>query len=91
MHTRLDEEARRVALEEQTAAGARGAPAPPPPAPAPAPVAMGPLQLLSQPPAKARFRDDPPAWARDHWPLLTAIGAVALTAIVLGATVSGDR
>jgi hypothetical protein len=88
---RLDEEARRVALEEQTAAGARGAPAPPPPAPAPAPVAMGPLQLLSQPPAKARFRDDPPAWARDHWPLLTAIGAVALTAIVLGATVSGDR
>jgi hypothetical protein len=89
---RLDEEARRVALEDQTTAGARGAPAPAPPAaPAPAPVALAPLQLLSQPPAKARFRDDPPAWARDHWPLLTAIGAVALTAIVLGATVSGDR
>lgn len=91
---RLDEEARRVALEEQSATGARGAPpatgAVPVPA-APAPVALGPLQLLSQPPAKARFRDDPPAWARDHWPLLTAIGAVALTAIVLGATVSGDR
>lgn len=88
---RLDEEARRIALEEQTAAGARGAPTPPPPAPAPAPVAMGPLQLLSQPPAKARFRDDPPAWARDHWPLLTAIGVVAVTAIVLSAAVSSDR
>jgi hypothetical protein len=91
---RLDEEARRVALEEQSPNGPRGAPivaqpAPAPPAPATAP--LGPLQLLSQPPAKARFRDDPPAWARDHWPLLTAIGAVALTAIVLGATVSGDR
>ncbi|HZL18661.1 MAG TPA: hypothetical protein VFG23_13040, partial [Polyangia bacterium] len=91
---RLDEEARRVALEEQSATGARGARAATGAAPvpaAPAPVALAPLQLLSQPPAKARFRDDPPAWARDHWPLLTAIGAVALTAIVLGATVSGDR
>ena len=91
---RLDEEARRVALEEQSATGARGAPpatgAVPVPV-APAPVALAPLQLLSQPPAKARFRDDPPAWARNHWPLLTAIGAVALTAIVLGATVSGNR
>jgi hypothetical protein len=87
---RLDEEARRVTLEQQTAAKAPGAATPTPP-PAPAPTQLGPPLLLSQPPAKAKFRDDPPAWARNHWPLLTAIGTVALTAIVLGATVSGDR
>jgi hypothetical protein len=87
---RLDEEARRVTLEQQTAANAPGAPAVVPPVP-PAPSQLGAPLLLSQPPAKVRFSDDPPAWARDHWPLLTAIGAVALTAIVLGATVSGDR
>jgi hypothetical protein len=86
---RLDEEARRIALEQQTAAstpgGAQVAPL------APAPSQLGPPMLLSQPPGKVRFGDDPPAWARDHWQLLTAIGALALTAIVLGATVSGDR
>jgi hypothetical protein len=87
---RLDEEARRVALEQQNAANAPGAAALAAPA-APPSSPLGPPQLLSQPPAKARFSDDAPAWARDHWPLLTAIGAVALTAIVLGATVSGDR
>ena len=37
------------------------------------------------------FSDDPAAWARDHWPLLTAIGVVAATAIILSATVSSDR
>jgi hypothetical protein len=88
---RLDEEARRVALEQQTAANAPGAAAASPPPAVPPPFQLGPPQLLSQPPAKARFSDDAPAWARDHWPLLAAIGAVALTAIVLGATVSGDR
>lgn len=87
---RLDEEARRVTLEQQTAANRPGA-APATPLAATAPGQLPPPMLLSQPPAKVRFSDDPAAWARDHWPLLTAIGAVALTAIVLGATVSGDR
>jgi len=87
---RLDEEARRVTLEQQTAANTPGA-APATPLAAVAPGQLAPPMLLSQPRAKVRFSDDPPAWARDHWPLLTAIGAVALTAIVMGATVSGDR
>ncbi len=85
---RLDEEARRVALEQQTAGG--GAP-PPPVGAEPGASAMGPPLLLTPAPARASFRDDPAAWARDHWPLLTAIGVVALTAIVLGAAVSSDR
>jgi hypothetical protein len=86
---RLDEEARRIALEQQSAANLPGTPPAAPLAAVPSP--LGPPLLLTQPAAKARFSDDPPAWARDHWPLLAAIGVVALTAIVLGATVSGDR
>jgi hypothetical protein len=85
---RLDEEARRVTLEQQTAAG--GA-APPPLAAEPTAGSMGPPLLLTPAPSRASFRDDPAAWARDHWPLLTAIGVVTLTAIVLTAAVSSDR
>jgi len=85
---RLDEEARRVTLEQQTASG--GA-APPPVAVEPTAGSMGPPLLLTPAPTKVRFSDDPAAWARDHWPLLTAIGVVAVTAIVLSAAVSSDR
>jgi len=86
---RLDEGARRLVLEQQPAAAGT-----PPTAAAPAaePAApLGPPLLLTPPPNKARFADDPAAWARDHWPLLTAIGVVVATAIVMSATVSSDR
>lgn len=83
---RLDEGARRLVLEQQPAAAAA------PPAPPAEPAApLGPPLLLTPPPTKARFADDPAAWARDHWPLLTAIGVVVATAIVMSATVSSDR
>ena len=75
-------------LEQQTARG--GAP-PPPVAVEPTAGSMGPPLLLTPAPTKVRFSDDPAAWARDHWPLLTAIGVVAVTAIVLSAAVSSDR
>ena len=52
---------------------------------------MGPPLLLTPAPTKVSFLDDPAAWARDHWPLLTAIGVVAVTAIVLSVAVSSDR
>ncbi len=84
---RLDEEARRVMLEQQSASGG----APPPVAIEPTAGSMGPPLLLTPAPTKVRFSDDPAAWARDHWPLLTAIGVVAVTAIVLTAAVSSDR
>jgi hypothetical protein len=81
---RLDEQARRIA---QVPAG--DAPAPPTAA---APSGqLGPPVLLSEPRPKARFSDDPAAWARDHWPLLTAAGTLVLSAIILGAAVSSDR
>jgi hypothetical protein len=85
---RLDEEARRLVLDQQAAAG--GAPLPPVTAGDGA-AALGPPLLLAPAPSKARFRDDPAAWARDRWPLLTAVGVFALTTIVLGAVVAGDR
>ena len=47
---------------------------PPPPGDA---GALAPPVLLGQPAPKARLGEDPAAWARDHWPLLTAIGVVA--------------
>jgi hypothetical protein len=84
---RLDEEARRVTLEQQSASGG----APPPVPVEPTAGSMGPPLLLTPAPNRVSFRDDPAAWARDHWPLLTAIGVVAVTAIVLSAAVSSDR
>jgi hypothetical protein len=81
---RLDEQARRIA---RVPAG--DAPAPPTAA---APSGeLAPPVLLSTPRPKARFSDDPAAWARDRWPLLTATGALVLSAILLGAAVSSDR
>lgn len=84
---RLDEEARRLVLDQQAAAGG----APLPPVTAVDGAALGPPLLLSPAPSKARFRDDPAAWARDRWPLLTAVGVFALTVVVLGAVVGSDR
>ena len=86
---RLDEEARRLVLEQQAARG--GAPLPPVATNDGAAAALGPPLLLAPVPVKARFRDDPAAWARDRWPLLTAIGVFALTTVVLGAVVASDR
>ena len=82
---RLDETARKIAqADAQTgapavvaAAGDTGA--------------LAPAVLLAPPLPKARFADDPGAWARDHWPLLTAVGVVVFSSIVLGAAVAGDR
>ena len=76
---RLDEHARRLA---QVAA--------PTPAPAPTPTLPPPV-LIAAAPAKATFADDPAAWARDHWPLLTAIGVVALSTVVFTLAVSSDN
>jgi hypothetical protein len=85
---RLDEGARKITLEHQAD---RSAPAAAPVATDAGTAGLGPPLLLTPPPAKARFRDDPAAWARDHWPLLTAIGFVAATAIVMSAVVASDR
>jgi hypothetical protein len=85
---RLDEEARRLTLEQQQNGG--GA-VPVVPVPAADGAAMGPPLLLTPAGQKTHFREDPAAWARDRWPLLTAVGAFALTAIVLSAVVASDR
>ncbi|MES1165522.1 MAG: hypothetical protein ABUR63_07190 [Verrucomicrobiota bacterium] len=85
---RLDEEARRLTLEQQqNGVGA----VPVAPVAAADGAALGPPLLLTPAGQKARLRDDPAAWARDRWPLLTAIGAFALTAVVLSAVVASDR
>jgi hypothetical protein len=83
---RLDEEARRIDQMGLAPAdtGPVAAPSPQVPA-APPPV------LLSPPPAKAHFQDDPAAWARDHWPLLTAAGVVVGAALILSIAVASNR
>jgi hypothetical protein len=82
---RLDESARKIAQAEAQA----GTPA------AVAPVGdtgrLAPAVLLTPPTPRPSLADDPVAWARDHWPLLTAVGVVVLSSIVLGAAVAGDR
>jgi hypothetical protein len=82
---RLDESARKIAQADDQAGS-------------PAVVAaagdtstLAPPVLISPPLSKARFSEDPAAWARDHWPLLTAVGVVVLSSIILGAAVAGDR
>jgi hypothetical protein len=47
--------------------------------------------LIGQPTTKAKLNEDPAAWARDHWPLLTAVGVVLTSSIILGFAVAGDR
>lgn len=79
---RLDETARRLAQTDAQS----GKPAPPA-----AGVDLAPPVLVGQPPPKARLGDDPAAWARDHWPLLTAAGVVLVTSILLGVAVSADH
>jgi len=79
---RLDEEARRIehlglapgtSLDPTSMAG--GAALPPP-------------VLVSPPPApRPTLRDNPGAWARAHWPLLTAVGTLVGASLVLGLTV----
>jgi len=81
---RLDETARRLA-QADAQSGA------PPVAPAGTAPDLAPPVLLAPPPPKAQLGEDPAAWARDHWPLLTAVGVVLLSSIVLGAAVSADR
>lgn len=93
---RLDEQARRIVLAESQPGGQPPLPlpvAPPPPAAGNGgtDLGSGPPLLLAPPSTRAHFRDDPAAWARDHWPLLTAIGVVALSSVVLGAAVAADR
>lgn len=73
---RLDEQARRI----QQLAIANNTPMPVPvaaPPESPAPI------LVAPPPAGPSLSGDPRAWARGHWPLLTAIGAMVGAAIVL--------
>ena len=80
---RMDEQARRIdhmGLAPSLNAGDPGV------APADATPA-----LLSTTPARATLNDDPAAWARDHWPLLTAVGVVVGAAVVLGLSVAADR
>jgi hypothetical protein len=82
---RLDEAARRI-YEMGLAPG--GVPAPPALAEAPPPA---PPVLLAAPPPRASFNDDPAAWARDHWPLLTAAGVLVASVLILSVTVASDR
>ena len=79
---RLDEQARRIERDgaapvaASLAAGAADAEL----------LTLPPPVLVGGPPARARFSEDPGAWARDHWPVLTAVGAVLGTALVLSLT-----
>jgi hypothetical protein len=79
---RLDETARRLAH----AGAPSGASVAQPGSELAPPVLVG-----QPPPPRARLFDDPGAWARDHWPLLTAVGVVVVSSIILGAAVSADH
>jgi hypothetical protein len=88
---RLDEQARRLdragaapslasarAAESDALADSLAAPLPPP-------------VLVAAPPARPHLRTDPAGWARDHWPLLAAAGAMVGAAVILSIGVASDR
>jgi len=79
---RLDEEARRI--EKLGLAPATNLEAPPPlETGAPSPVVL----TAVPPSAHPTLRDNPGAWAREHWPLVTAVGALVGASLILGLTV----
>jgi hypothetical protein len=77
---RLDEDALRIQQLELAGAPAPVPVAPPPDAPPPV--------LTAPPPARGSLEGDPAAWARDHWPLLTAAGVIVASALVLSISAS---
>jgi hypothetical protein len=83
---RLDEQARKI--RELELAGTLTAPTPVDATAAPADGSTS--TLLAAPRPRATFKDDPAAWARDRWPLLTAIGVVVVSSIVLGVSASSN-
>jgi hypothetical protein len=83
---RLDEQARRIIKMGLGPSGEGPIAVSPPPSGESAP----PL-LTAPPPARATLRDDPGGWARDHWPLLTAVGVMVGAILVLGIAVAGDE
>jgi hypothetical protein len=79
---RLDEQARQI--EQLEIAGTLTPAVPVAEAPG-----SPPLNLVTRPPpARPTFEQNPVVWARDRWPLLTAIGVMAASAIVLGVAAS---
>jgi len=78
---RLDEEARRIEHLGLAPGGPLQA------SPGTGPAEPPPL-LISPPPATGpTLRDDPGAWARAHWPLCAAVGALVGASLVLALTV----
>ena len=79
---RLDEEARRI--EKLGLAPGSTLEAPPPlGSGTPPPVVL----TAVPPPAHPTLRDNPGAWAREHWPLVTAVGTLVGASLILGLTV----
>jgi len=78
---RLDEEARRI-QQVLLASGQK------PPIPVAAPPDTPAPILVPPPPRGAQLGTDPMAWARDRWPLLTAVGVVVGAALVLSIAAS---
>jgi hypothetical protein len=87
---RLDEQARRLVVSAELGSGLPGfglpGSAPPPPAPTPpasdTDALPAPVLTTSANP-RPTLRDDPAAWSRAHWPLVTAVGALVAATIVL--------
>lgn len=84
---RLDEDARRL---ERAGGDSTVAPTVAPSAAAAVPATPAPV-LVSEAPKRPGLADDPAVWARQHWPLLTAIGVMAATTFALSIAVAADK
>jgi hypothetical protein len=102
---RLDEQARRLELGEvappRTAAttapgasrdGGRGLALPGAAAAAvDAPSALPAPVLVAPAPARPGLQNDPVGWSRDHWPLVTAVGVMLATTLILSIGVASSH
>jgi hypothetical protein len=75
---RLDEQARRLELGDA-------------PSSVDAPSALPAPVLIAPAPVRPGLQNDPMGWSRDHWPLVTAVGVMLATTIILSIGVASSH
>jgi hypothetical protein len=92
---RLDEQARRLELGEvppkQAAATAGPALSGSAVASIDTPSALPAPVLIAPAPLRPSLQNDPMGWSRDHWPLVTAVGVMLATTIILSIGVASSH
>jgi hypothetical protein len=86
----LDNDARSLSGSAPSPVGVAPLSATTQPLPGPAPASATPAPVLVTQAPNPTFQQDPLIWARDHWPVVAAVGAFVVVGVVLAVAVSHD-